>query len=149
MFWKIFRIFVTMKRERIATYISFFASILLLLSVIVPHHHHDDGMPCYRWIFELSADSAQGDAVPEEAASHQHDCGCVGHNQALFSSLEHHAVSEQYLIPLLVLFDFINPPELFTSSLIYSRERAFYVESLHDAWVVRAAGLRAPPVMWL
>lgn len=129
-----------MKRERIAVYISLLASILLLLSVIVPHHHHKNGMPCYHWITDCAEEQQSED-------SEHHDCGCMGHNQALSPALEYHAVSDLYLIPLLVLFNYINPFSLVAPCLTLDLGKAFYVESLYDSWIIRISGLRAPPAL--
>lgn len=132
---------IIMSREQIAVYISLLASVLLLLSVIVPHHHHDNGMPCYHWIASDVADE------PLTEDSEHHDCGCVGHNQALSPALEYHAVSDLYLIPLLVLFNYINPFSLIVPCLTLDLGKAFYVESLYDSWIIRISGLRAPPAL--
>lgn len=133
-----------MKKERIATYVSLIASLLLLLSVVVPHHHHADGMPCYHWLTELTdEDDADSSDTTHSAAAH--DCGCLGHNQALFSSVEQHAASDLHLIPLFILFNCIHAFEAVALPLPFEREQAFYIESLHDSWIAKASGLRAPP----
>ena len=78
------------------------ASIIMLLSVVVPHHHHSNGMPCFKSLTEHNHKS-----------SSSHDCGCNGHNLALFISLLSHVTDgdvSHLLFPLQVLFDYINPP---------------------------------------
>ncbi len=88
-------------------------SIVMLMSVVVPHHHHSNGLPCYK---SLSAEAAHGG----HGSSESHDCGCNGHNIALYTSIFSHVTDgnvNQFLFPLLVLFDYINPPvPVFTSS---------------------------------
>lgn len=133
-----------MKKERIATYVSLIASVLLLLSVVVPHHHHADGMPCYHWLTEIADDESDDSSGTSHSAA-EHDCGCLGHNQALFSSVEQHAASDLHLIPLFILFHYINPLSAVALPLPFERERAFYIESLHDSWIAKASGRRAPP----
>ena len=128
-------------KEKIIRYVMLVASIVMLLSVVVPHHHHSNGMPCFK--------SLTTDTHSHKSAS-SHDCGCNGHNLALFTSLLSHA-SDLYvshlLFPLQVLFDYINPPEPAFCGQLFDRGRAFYIESLHDTWITCASGLRAPPVL--
>ena len=114
-------------------------SIVMLISVVVPHHHHSNGLPCYK---SLSAEAAHGG----HGSSESHDCGCNGHNIALytFSHVTDGNVN-QFLFPLLVLFDYINPPVPVFYKLLFENDRAYYIESLHDTWIVSASGLRAPP----
>lgn len=71
-----------------------------------PHHHHRDRMPCYQ---SLTAEQAHGDKSTDT-----HDCGCDGHNLAYFSTHISHFMDgdvDIHLMPLLVLFDYIYPPE--------------------------------------
>ena len=113
------------------------ASIIMLLSVVVPHHHHSNGMPCFKSLTEHNHKS-----------SSSHDCGCNGHNIALYTSIFSHVTDgnvNQFLFPLLVLFDYINPPVPVFYKLLFENDRAYYIESLHDTWIVSASGLRAPP----
>ncbi len=103
------------------------------------HHHHSNGLPCFKPLTEHSHKSASS-----------HDCGCNGHNVALFTSLLSHATdvdASHLLFPLQVLFDYINPPEPAFCGQPFERSRAFYIESLHDSWITCASGLRAPPVL--
>lgn len=122
------------------------ASILMLLSVVVPHHHHSDGLPCYH---SIAAEAVHGDSteVPSERPD-AHDCGCNGHNIALHTSVLSHVTDgdvSQYLFPLLIVFDYINPPQPELTGLRFGSEQAVYIESLHDTWISSASGLRAPP----
>ena len=115
------------------------AGIIMLLSVIIPHHHHSNGLSCFKSLTEHSHKSASS-----------HDCGCNGHNVALFTSMLSHATdvdASHLLFPLQVLFDYINPPEPAFCGQPFERSRAFYIESLHDSWITCASGLRAPPVL--
>ena len=126
-------------KKNIIRYVMLIAGIIMLLSVIIPHHHHSNGLPCFKPLTEHSHKSASS-----------HDCGCNGHNVALFTSLLSHATdvdASHLLFPLQVLFDYINPPEPAFCGPPFERSRAFYIESLHDSWITCASGLRAPPVL--
>lgn len=127
----------------ISQYVLLAASILVLLSVVIPHHHHSDGIPCYGL---MTTEASHGDHNGEES----HDCDCTGHNSAFLTSLQSHFTDgdvDLYLFPLLVLFDYINPPGLSFYEQYVERDRAFYIESLHGTWIASASGLRAPPVL--
>lgn len=125
-------------KRRIASYVVLVASVIMLLSVVVPHHHHSDGMPCYKALTEHSHHSAES-----------HDCGCNGHNLAIFTSILSQATdtdASHLFIPLHTLFDYkdtLLPP---AEKRPFDRERAFYIESLHDTWIASVGGLRAPPL---
>ena len=98
-------------------------------------------MPCYQ---SLTAEQAHGDKSTDT-----HDCGCDGHNLAYFSTHISHFMDgdvDIHLMPLLVLFDYIYPPEPAFCGQLLDHENAPYIESLHDAWIVSASGLRAPPM---
>lgn len=130
-------------RKIISQYVLLVASILMLVSVIVPHHHHSNGMPCYE---VMATEASHGDHDGEES----HDCDCTGHNTAFLTSVQSHFTDgdvDLYLLPLLVLFDYINPPELSFSEQYIERDGAFFIESLHSTWITSASGLRAPPVL--
>ena len=117
------------------------ASIFMLLSVVLPHHHHKDGAPCYKWLTtEASAES--------HADTESHDCGCNGHNVALFSSLQLHLTDMDtchFLMPLLTLFAYNYSLQPAFISQFFGCSHAIYIESLHDTWISSASGLRAPP----
>lgn len=128
-------------KQRVIQYVVLMAGILALLSVVIPHHHHRDGTPCYQ---SLTSENAHGDKSADT-----HDCGCDGHNLAFFNTHTSHATDgdvDLHLIPLFVLFDYIYPPEPAFRERSLNRENARYIESLHDTWIVNAAGLRAPPM---
>lgn len=117
-------------------------SIFVLLSVVIPHHHHSNVMPCY--------DSLTTEAMADDshATSEEYDCDSSGHQLVFTSSFVSHATDgavEQCLYPLLVLFDYMYPPEIAFSRQLFDLKRSAYIESLHDAWIARAVGLRAPP----
>lgn len=117
------------------------ASIFILLSVVFPHHHHEDGAPCYG---SLATEASHGD----HSGADKHDCGCNGHNAALYSSHQLHATdidASHFLIPLLTLFAYNYPPEPAFAGHFFDPNNAFYIESLHDTWISSASGLRAPP----
>lgn len=117
-------------------------SFILLLSVILPHHHHSDGRACYHpQQMEQPADSHSGDA---------HDCTCSGHH--LFVSNAHSGQSADggggcLLVPLLILFDYINPLLTVACRQLPDHRQTVYVESLHGVWIAEATGLRAPPAL--
>ncbi|MEG2067871.1 MAG: DUF6769 family protein [Tannerellaceae bacterium] len=141
-----------MLKERVIQYTLLVAGILLLFSVVVPHHHHANGLPCYRSLLAEAAESADRDDCTDhsaDASGHAaHDCGCNGHNQALFTSLESHITGGDamlHLYPLLTLFAYLYPSELLNRDIVFLWEEPVYIESLRDHWVARATGLRAPP----
>lgn len=127
--------------QKIYRYVMLLVSIVMLMSVVVPHHHHSNGLPCYK---SLSAEATHdGHGSPKS-----HDCGCNGHNVALYTSIFSHTTDgdmSHHLFPLLVLFDYINPPVPVFYQLLFDSGRTFYIESLHDTWITAASGLRAPP----
>lgn len=113
-------------------------SLVMLISVIMPHHHHSDGMACYKPLTEAHHTSGS------------HGCGCDGHNLAFltsFHSASTDLASSHCLFPLFILYDYIYPPTPTFVEQLFGRERAVYIESLHDTWIVSASGLRAPPAM--
>lgn len=128
-------------KKTVVQYVMLMAGILMLLSVVIPHHHHSDGLACYKF---MTTESAAGSA--DEA----HDCDCTGHNLAFNSSIQSHITdgdAGQYLFPLLVLFDYVSPSGWVAQGLLFDSDETVYRESLHDTWIVRATGLRAPPVL--
>lgn len=128
-------------KEKIIRYVMLVAGVIMLLSVVVPHHHHSNGLPCFKYLVG-GEHSHKSDTA--------HDCGCNGHNQALYTTVMSHATDvdmSHLLFPLQVLFDYINPPETAICGRHFDRERPFYIESLHDTWIASASGLRAPPVL--
>lgn len=125
-------------KRRIIGYVMLVASVIMLLSVVVPHHHHSNGMPCYKALTEHSHHTQS------------HDCGCNGHNIAIFTSLLSHIVdtdANHLFIPLHTLFDYTNTITLPTDKRLFVREQAFYIESLHDTRTDSVGGLRAPPLI--
>lgn len=126
------------RKKQIIRYVLLLASLVMLISVVMPHHHHSSGMPCYKPLTE------------KHHTSNSHGCGCEGHNLAFFTSF-HSAqtdlASSHCLFPLFVLYDYIYPPEPTFVEQLFGRERAVYIESLHDTWIATASGLRAPPVV--
>lgn len=111
-------------------------SFVLLLSTIVPHHHHRDGLPCYK---PLTAAHQTGGS---------HGCGCEGHGlffQNASQSVGTDGDMGPHLFPLLVLFDYIYPLEPAFYEQFRDKQKAFYIESLHDTWIASASGRRGPP----
>lgn len=94
-------------KEKIVRYVMLVASIVMLLSVVIPHHHHSNGMPCFK--------SLTTDTHSHKNAS-SHDCGCNGHNLALFTSLLSHAsdLDVSHLLSLckfyLIILTLLNRP---------------------------------------
>lgn len=118
-------------------------SILMLLSVVIPHHHHSNEIPCYKSLATEATDNGH-------SQDDTHSCCCNGHNMFFFNLLQSHTTDadvDLYLFPLLVLFDYINPPTLAFCKQLVECNRVFYIESLHDTWIVCASGLRAPPML--
>lgn len=127
--------------QQIMRYVVLMASLLVLLSVVIPHHHHRDGMPCYK---SLATEQEHGDQSADT-----HTCACNGHNLAYFNAHASYFAGgdvDSHLMPLLILFDYIYPPEVNLVGQWSSKENAPYIESLHDTWIVSATGLRAPPM---
>ncbi len=121
--------------NRIIRYVLLMAGLLMLLSVMIPHHHHADGSACYMPLTEAMAhDNADRGATG--------DCSCDSHNLFLLYSLSDIG---PHLFPLLVLFDHFNTSDDHLFHWLLRPERPIYVESLHDSWIARATGLRAPP----
>lgn len=128
-------------KKIVVQYVMLMAGILILLSVVIPHHHHSDGLACYKF---MTTESAEGSA--DEA----HNCDCTGHNLAFNSSIQSHITdgdAVQYLFPLLILFDYVYSPEPVSEGRLFNSGETAYIESLHDTWIVRATGLRAPPML--
>lgn len=124
----------------------FMASIIMMLSVTLPHHHHDDGLPCYR--------SLQTEINEHTEHSHtndkNHDCGCNGHNAVVYASVLSHLTDgdvHQYLMPLLVMFNYIYPPQPQTFTLFSTHRYIAYIDPVKDVWITETLGLRAPPVL--
>ncbi|MDD6748721.1 MAG: hypothetical protein PUF28_02690 [bacterium] len=71
-----------MKRiqQNIMRYGLLLASLVMLMSVIVPHHHHEDGRPCCISLTEQGED-------PDDEHESTHDCGCEGHNLAVYRTI--------------------------------------------------------------
>lgn len=125
-------------QKNIIRYVMLLAGIIVLLSVVIPHHHHSNGLPCFKFLTEHNHPASS------------HDCGCNGHNIALFTSLLSYVTDSDVnhlLFPLQILFDYINSSVSLLCGQTFDRERAFYIECLHDTWVVCSGGLRAPPVL--
>lgn len=126
------------KKKQVIRYTLLLAGLMMLISVIMPHHHHSSGMPCYKPL-------AEAHHTPDS-----HSPGCEGHNLAFLTSThsdQTDLASIHYLFPLFVLYDYIYPPEPALVELLFGRERDVYIESLHDTWIARASGLRAPPLV--
>lgn len=131
------------QKKKIVHYVMLVASIMMLISVVVPHHHHSNGLPCYKWLSTETTHGGHGSENP-------HDYSCNGHNVALYTSVQSHVLAadvSQLLFPLLILFDYINPPEPDFLGQLFESGPFVYIESLHDTWFASASGLRAPPVL--
>lgn len=125
-------------KEKMAYYVLLVASFFLLLSVAIPHHHHSNGLPCIEWIFGASAD--------HHSHRHTEDTGCTDHNQALNPTIDKHVIEHNLYVllsPLSTLFEYTHTAPYF---LLPNRTGTVYIESLHDVWIGKAKGLRAPPV---
>lgn len=125
-------------KKQVIRYVLLLASLVMLISVILPHHHHSNGMPCCKPLTEA------------HHATNSHSQGCEGHNLASFTSFHSEQTdlaSLHYLFPLFILYDYIYPPQPAFVEQLFGRERAVYIESLHDTWIAAASGLRAPPLV--
>lgn len=133
----IFAAFDMETKKKIVRYVMLLVGVVMMLSVIIPHHHHRDGVPCYK---------------PLTEAHHSHDshgCGCEGHGLFFLNvsqSIVANADAGPYLFPLLILFNYIYPPEPAFYEQLWNREKAVYIESLHDTWIASASGRRGPPL---
>lgn len=131
-------------KKKIVHYVMLVASIFMLLSVVLPHHHHKDGAPCYRWLTTEASAGGHSD-------TDSHDCGCNGHNIALYSSLQHPVTdidTNHILMPLLTLFTYNYSIQPAFTGQFFGAGNAVYIESLHDTWISSASGLRAPPSLF-
>ncbi len=129
-----------MKKSFIA-YFLLVSSILIPLSFIIPHHHHSDGTFCFSL---TQAEETQHETEGHHESSH---CTCNGHNQATYTTVQSHLTGGSiwlFLIPLETLFSYTSPSFLLSDLALLWR-RALYTESLHDFWIAKAVGLRAPP----
>lgn len=130
----------TVMKEKIAYYCVLAASFLLLLSVIIPHHHYSNGLPCIEWIFGVTAD--------HHSHNHAEDTGCTDHNQALNLTIDKHLSGHDLLVllsPLLILFEYSNQnAPLFL--LLFNHDICIHKEFIHDIWLCKAKGFRAPPL---
>lgn len=126
------------------------ASFFVLLSVILPHHHREDGQACYALLQHIhDAETGGEDHADHSSSENTAGCDCNGHNPAFYTAMNHqyeHADVHLFLFPLLVFFDYIYPPEPRQGGTLTGNEQLLFTESLYDAWVVSATGLRAPPV---
>lgn len=129
------------KGRKIISAVMLLCSFILLLSVIVPHHHHSDGRACYKL---LQTEANEGN----DHGNENHDsCGSA---HSLFVSNGHSAYAADgdadfFLVPLQVLFDYLNPLSAVSHKGLIQKWDAVYIESLHGVWVTDATGLRAPP----
>ena len=134
------------RRKSHTVFLMLIASLFVLLSVILPHHHRSDGMACYALVEHLhDADSSE---PPTSSSDHATDCGCNGHNPAFYSTANNLldlTDAHIFLMPLLVLIDYIYPPEPLFCGDANSVFSNFYNALLYDSWIVSATGLRAPP----
>lgn len=128
-------------RKSFISYFLLVSSFLIPLSFIIPHHHHSDGTFCF------SLTQTEKSQHEEEGHHESGKCNCVGYNQATRTAIQSPTENVSFglfLIPLLLLFSYTSPVFLL-SDLFLSWRRAVYKESLHDKWISRSIGLRAPP----
>ncbi|MDR1645100.1 MAG: hypothetical protein LBS05_04665 [Tannerellaceae bacterium] len=117
---------------------------VLLLTVLIPHHHHEDGSPCIFW-----ADSEN--TTGEDEDGHCRSCEYNGHTIVFNSASLQKYASETHddpawlLIPLHILFDYINPSLPFPDDGVPDFAGNVPAASIHCTWVAVAAGFRAPP----
>lgn len=136
-----------MMKEKQRQWLRYFMlgiGMILLVSIVFPHHHHRDGKACY--VPFLTEEAAEGDHETDP-----HDCGCHGHNLALFKSSPASAAPGNDLVlhplPIAFLFDWVWSATSTLRKCSSERRERPYIESLHGVWIVVAAGLRAPPVV--
>jgi len=132
------------RKYRVIQRIMLVCSFLMLLSVIVPHHHHADGLPCYRILTEGTADPDD----PDMNHHASHECGCDGHNIAVFTSVVSHITDGneiQHLFVLQTLFDHIYSYQYHFIGKFFSVLADRIIESLYSSGFVSVNLLRAPP----
>ena len=112
--------------------------MLLLFSMMTPHHHHQDGTPCCQ---PIEWEHSHGD----ESADTSHN-GCEGHHLAVIDTQQANVHLEHYLIPLCVLFDYVYPPEVAFFNRLLKLIDVSSSESLYEVCLLRAIGLRGPPI---
>lgn len=142
-------------KRQIMRWIILITGMSFLFSVIVSHHHHDGGKACFVSFFENIADASccntsADDA--ESAASHPNpvqtcnDCSATLSVSVVKSASGLMDVTSM-LLPLFLWSDVFDVSRLRpVSSFILQTYFPAYIEALRHLWVVRASGLRAPPV---
>lgn len=145
-----------MKHKRhIMQWVVWISSVFFLLSATAPHHHHDGGKVCFMSFWGDGAKHACCHTCGETSPNghpHHHplqtcdDCGATV-SVTLTQDHDSHAAVTPVLISFFVLLNYLYPAELEQAGLCFSRKYpSFYIEALHDTWITRTSGLRAPPL---
>ncbi len=138
-------------RQHIAP-ILLFISLLLLVLPVIPHHHHADGRLCLKSDITTECcdhSCSKGTAACSDGdARHHHGCDNDCITMHFFEQLpgtdEDNALCLSIPcmeIPFLEIFPLLSLPQERETD----RQRCTYMETLHSTFIVRVAGLRAPP----
>ncbi|MDO4702701.1 DUF6769 family protein [Tannerella sp.] len=146
-----------MKHKRhIMQWVVWISSVFFLFSATAPHHHHDGGKVCFMSFWGDGAQHACchtcGETSPNDPPHHHplqtcDDCGATV-SVTLTQNHDNQTAVTPILIPIFVLLNYLYPAELEQAGLFFSRKHPsfYYIEALHDTWIIRASGLRAPPL---
>lgn len=133
-----------MKRKRHIARILLFISMMVLMVPVIPHHHHTDGMICMKK--NITADCCEhSHHTPADDHSCCNTTGCIATHFVQQAPQSDNAGSHPDIprVITLLIEPLINFPSLSESD---ARSRKYiYQETLHDTFVIRATGLRAPP----
>lgn len=133
-----------MKRSRRLTAIMLlWVSMIMLAIPVVPHHHHADGQICMK-----------NDLTNDCCANHNHsttehcccDTGCLTtHYVNPPQQTDGNHIQPDFFWVTVLFADPFLELQLLPSQKRIRKEEAFFRESLHGIFIVRAMGMRAPP----
>jgi hypothetical protein len=134
---------------KINTYILslfLFIGFMVVITPAIPHHHHSNGVICIR--DDMKADDCcSSSRTPQHHPNNDPCCtdNCLTQLVETESALQKAEPIQPHYIQLTVLYTesllrTLTPPLEIPDHLDY-----VYLESLHGTYIIRAAGLRAPP----